>query len=322
MQIFVDTANLDEIRTAIGWGVVDGITTNPSLVKKEVERLKASGQRVDMASHLKDLLSVAGNDVPVSLEVTATAADDMVAQGKRLFQEFNPVAGNVVVKIPVNTYAGSGFEGLKAIKALDEAEIPVNATLVFTPEQALLAAKAGATYVSPFAGRVDDFIRTQAGVEFSKNDYFPAEGLEAETEEGEDDFWDDNGIMSGVDLVTKISELFEKQEVDCNLLAASLRNSRQVREAALAGADAATVPFSVLKSMVAHPKTREGMEKFTADVVPEYQALVSGESQPQPQPQQPPSQPRPQQPSPGPQPRPQQPERPSAYDLARERQGF
>ena len=336
MDIFVDTANLDEIRKALEWGVVDGITTNPSLVKKEVERLKAAGREADMESHINDILAAAGGDVPVNLEVTATDADSMAGQGKRLFHRFNPVAGNVVVKIPVNTYGGSGFEGLKAIRALDEAEIPVNATLVFTPEQALLAAKAGATYVSPFAGRVDDYIRTQAGVEFSKGDYFPAEGMEAETEEGDEDMWDDNGILSGVDLVSKIADLFEKHELDCNLLAASLRNTRQVREVALAGADVGTVPFSVLQGMIRHPKTREGMEKFTADVVPEYQKIVGGEQaaqqqpqqqaqgpspQPSPRPSQPaqgvPQQPRPQQPQPGSGP---QSQGRSAYDLMRDRQ--
>ena len=316
MQTFIDTANIDQIRTAKAWGILDGVTTNPSLIRKEVERLKAAGQQVDMDAHIRSILQTAGQDVPVSLEVTATDAQGMVAQGRGLHERFNGVAGNVVVKIPINTYAGNGFEGIKAIKALEGAGIPVNCTLIFTPEQALLAAGAGATYVSPFAGRVDDHIRAQAGIEFEKHDYFPAEGWEAEDEDGTEDTLDDNGIVSGVDLVTKIAELFEKHEVDCNIIAASIRNPRQVREVALAGADIATIPFAVLAAMVKHPKTEEGMRKFMADVVAEYQLLLGGAS---------PSAPAQAAPQPAPvtpQPVAQQPQaqQPSAYDLMRQRQ--
>ncbi len=316
MQLYIDTANLNEIKEAISWGIVDGITTNPSLIKKETERLKAQGQQVNFEAHIKEILRAAGPELTVSLEVTATDAQGMINQGKLLYQKFNAVAGNVVVKIPVNTYVGDGFDGLKAIKALEDGEIPVNTTLIFTPEQALLAAQAGATYVSPFAGRVDDYIRAQAEIEFQKNDYFPLEGweTEAEDEDGEEDVLDDNGIVSGVDLVTKIVDLFEKHEIDCNIIAASLRNPRQVRQLALAGADIGTTPFSVLRAMIQHPKTKEGMERFMADVVPEYQSLFGG-SVPTPpaQPQQPVQQPA------QPQTPPSQPQRqPSAYDLARQ----
>ncbi|MBN1275827.1 transaldolase [Candidatus Woesearchaeota archaeon] len=311
MQIFIDTANLDEIKAAMAWGVIDGVTTNPSLIKREVERLKAAGQAVDMDGHVRAILRAAGAENPVSLEVTATDAAGMAQQGKLLFQKYNGVMGNVVIKIPVNTYMGNGFEGLKAIKALEDAEIPVNCTLVFTPEQALLAAKAGATYVSPFAGRVDDHIRSQAGIAFEKGDYFPVEGWAAEDEEGGEDTLDDEGIVSGVDLVAKIAELFEKHEVDSNIIASSIRNPRQAREVALAGADIATIPFSVLKGMMLHPKTKEGVEKFTADAVPEYQELI-GRQAPQPVLERA----APQQPSPQPQQRPQ----PTAYDLANKRQ--
>lgn len=318
MQIFIDTANIDEIRTAIAWGIVDGITTNPSLIKKEVERLKAAGQPVNMQAHITSILQVAGADVPVSLEVTATDAQGMVNQGRLLHQRFNPVAGNVVIKIPVNTYTGNGFEGLKAIKALEDAEIPVNCTLVFTPEQALLAAQAGATYVSPFAGRVDDHIRGQAGIEFAKTDYFPAEGWETEADEEEDveeDVLDDNGIVSGVDLVGKIVDLFEKHEIDCNVIAASLRNPRQVREVALAGANIGTIPFAVLRAMVQHEKTKEGMDKFGADVVPEYQSLLGGSAPAQAGGQQTPTQQSPQPRPAQPQPVQSRPVQPSAHDL-------
>lgn len=306
MQIFIDTANLDEIKIAKSWGIVDGITTNPSLIKKEVERLKGAGQPVNMEAHIKNILQVAGEDVPVSLEVTATDAARMAQQGKTLFKKFNDVANNVVIKIPVNTYVSDHFDGLKAIKILMEAEIPVNSTLIFTPEQALLAAKAGATYVSPFVGRIDDYIRQQAGIEFAKTDYFPAEGWEAEADEededAEEEMLDDEGILSGVDLVTKIADMFEKHDIDdCYIIAASIRNPRQVREVAFAGAHIATIPPAILHTLLDHAKTREGLNKFKADVVPSYQAVVGGApAQAAPQqsvPQGQPAQPRPAQPS-------------------------
>ena len=304
MQLFIDTANLEEVRAAKAWGILDGVTTNPSLIKKEVERLKAAGQPTDLQAHINALLAAAGTGVPVSLEVTATDAKTMVEQGLSLHRRCNSVAGNVTVKIPVNTYEKNGFEGIKAIKALEDASIPVNATLIFTPEQALLAARAGATYVSPFAGRIDDHIRDQASITYQKDDYFPAEGWAAEDDEGNEDTLDDNGIISGIDLLAKTAELFEKHDVDCNIIAASLRNPRQVREAALAGATIATVPFNVLRAMIMHEKTKEGMEQFTKDVVPAYESFINGQQATTPQPP----------PTTTP---PAQPQAPSAYDLAR-----
>lgn len=338
MQIFIDTANIQQIQEVSTWGILDGITTNPSLIKKEVLRLKEAGQVVNLQSHLQKILSIAGEGIPVSLEVTATDAEGMITQGKKLHALFNTIADNVVIKIPVNTDMGEGknFEGLKAIHALSSAEIPVNATLIFTPEQALLAAKAGASYVSPFVGRIDDYIRTQAGLEeFSKTEYFPSEGWEAEMEDGEEDVLDDEGILSGVDLVGKIVDLFEKHEIDCDIIAASLRNKRQVREVALAGATIGTIPFTVLKEMLGHDKTKEGMKNFIADVVPEYQNIFGGQqpvrqvpvqqSPVQPQQSPPPVQQQPVQQNPVQQrpvsPPPQSPT-PSAYDLQRPRPGY
>ena len=150
---------------------------------------------------------------------------------------------------------------MKAIKALSGGGIPINCTLIFTPEQALLAAKAGAKIVSPFSGRIDDYIRTQNNIPFDKADYFPAEGK---------DNLDDNGVVSGIDLVRQIVEIFKKHCIKAEVLAASMRNARQVREAALAGADIATLPFDVIKELLAHYKTREGMRNFTDDAIPEY----------------------------------------------------
>ena len=273
MKIFIDSADIDQIRQAFSWGIVDGITTNPSLIKKAFEKHGGGPEAPTMEDYVKRICEAAG-DHPVSLEVIGPGREEMERQGRFLYETFNPVAGNVVVKIPVNPnleLGGSdGYAGLQAIAALAQDRIPVNTTLVFSPEQALLAAKAGAAYVSPFAGRIDDLLRKRRGMTFQKTDYFPAEGLR--DEEGHL-LITDNGIRSGVHLVDAIVRTFEMQEVECLVLAASLRNPRQVRECALCGAQVSTIPFDVIRGMVEHEKTVEGMKAFLADVVPEYRAL-------------------------------------------------
>lgn len=259
MQIFIDSAKLEEIKEAYDSGILDGVTTNPSLIKKAV-----GGQNVDMESYIIKILTTV-KKARVSLEVTEYMYDKMVEQGRKLFKMFNPLAKNVYIKIPANPSfdgeKGRDFEGLRAIKTLSGEGIPINCTLIFTPEQALLAAKAGAKIVSPFSGRIDDYIRTLNNITFEKTDYFPAGGK---------DGLNDNGIVSGIDLVRQIAEIFQKHNIKAEVLAASMRNARQVREAALAGADIATLPFEVIKELMSHYKTREGMRNFTDDAIPEY----------------------------------------------------
>ena len=276
MKLFLDTATLSEIKEAVSWGIIDGVTTNPSLIKKAVKSKQDEGIKGNMELYIKNILATAGRLCPVSLEVAGLTVDDMVAQGKLLYEKFDPVAGNVVIKIPVCTINSAGlgepFDGIKAIRQLSDEKIPVNATLIFTPEQALLAAKAGAEYVSPFAGRIDDRIRKQAGISFRKDDYFPAEGLKDPA--SPDTFVTDSGLYSGVDLIAQIATIFAQHEFECEILAASLRNPIQVREAAEAGAHIATIPFSVLKSMVMHPGTADGIDAFTNDLVDEYIELL------------------------------------------------
>ncbi|MFC1511860.1 transaldolase family protein [Candidatus Latescibacterota bacterium] len=277
MKLYLDTANLDHIREAASWGVIDGVTTNPSLIKKAAETFRGASAPMDMESYIKNILAAAGRTRPVSLEVAGLSADDMVEQGMSLYELFNPVAGNVVIKIPVCTVSSAGgknpFEGLLAISRLDEERIPVNATLIFTPEQALLAAKAGADYVSPFAGRIDDRIRRKAGMTFEKTDYFPSEGVK--DPDGMGRIANDACLVSGIDLITQISAVFEEYEIESEIIAASLRNPIQVREAALSGADIATIPFEVLLAMVQHPGTADGIDAFTADLVEEYLTLFT-----------------------------------------------
>lgn len=274
MKVFIDSAKLDEIEEAYSCGFLDGVTTNPSLIKKATEELQKRGENIDIGDYIKRIL-VTAKGTPVSLEVTETEAEKMVEQGKQLYDRFNPVANNVCIKIPVNSSfeKGSGhqYDGLKAIEKLSASGVPVNSTLVFTPEQALMAAKAGATFVSPFAGRIDDHIRTENGISFSKSDYFPAEGIEKDGQ-----LLEDNGIVSGIDLVGQIVEVFSQYGIASEVLAASLRNARQTREAALVGADIATLPLYVLRDLLDHYKTREGMKNFTRDVVPEYSNLTRG----------------------------------------------
>ena len=264
MQIFIDSAKLEEIKEVHNAGILDGVTTNPSLIKKAVEEIKKRGDGIDMEDYIKEILKTAKN-ARVSLEVTEYTYDKMVEQGRKLFKMFNPAAKNVYIKIPANPSfegeKGREFDGLMAIKTLSQEGIPVNCTLVFTPEQALLAAKAGAKIVSPFAGRMDDYLRVKNNIPFDKSDYYPADG--------KNDL-NDNGIVSGIDLVRQIAEVFKKHNIKAEVLAASIRNARQAREAALVGADIATLPFEVIKELLAHYKTREGMRTFTDDAIPEY----------------------------------------------------
>jgi transaldolase len=265
MKIFIDSADIEEIKEAYDGGIINGVTTNPSLIKKAVEM--RSG--LNMKEYINQILLTA-KGTPVSLEVLSTNFSDMVREGNILFELFNPIANNVVIKVPVNPSMSKtpSYEGIKAIKEFTGSGIPVNATLIFTPEQALLAAKAGAVFVSPFAGRIDDFIRTQNKITFNKTDYFPADGWYV----GERSL-DDDGIVSGIDLVSQCVEILREYEIKSEVLAASLRNPRQVREAALVGADIATLPFGVIKTLLYHYKTKEGMENFINDIVPEYADL-------------------------------------------------
>ena len=271
MKIFIDSADLDEIRQGYAWGVADGVTTNPSLLKMAVEKRVQAGEGLDLKAYINQILEVA-RETPVSLEVTEVTADKMFEQGRRLFELFNPTAENVYIKIPVNpafqVEDPTHFDGIITIKKLTGMGIPVNATLIFTPEQALLAAKAGASFVSPFAGRIDEDIRKTAGLTVSKAAYYPAEGIQTDG-----NYLEDNGIVSGIDLVEQCVQIIELYNFETEVLAASLRNSRQVREAALVGAHIATLPLSVIQDMLKHHKTFEGMKNFTADIVPEYAEL-------------------------------------------------
>ncbi len=271
MKLFIDTASLEEIEKAYASGLVDGVTTNPTLLKKAMDELKKKKRKLDMATYLGEILTLA-KGTPVSLEVASTDADDMIEEAQSLYNRFNPIANNVVIKIPINTSMtgkAKNTEGLRAVRALVQARIPVNVTLVFTPEQALLAAKAGATYISPFVGRVDDYIREQHGIGFEKADYFPAEGIRKG-----DLKIQDNGIVSGVDLVAKCVAIIRNYNFKTQVLAASIRNTRQLREVALAGAHVATAPFDVLQQTLVHAKTIEGMKQFTDDVPNEYARLA------------------------------------------------
>jgi len=279
MKIFLDTADLQSIKEAVSWSIIDGVTTNPTLIRKAITALKDTGDDIDMETYIKNILATSGRMCPVSIEVAGLSAEDMVREGILLYEKFNQVAGNVVIKIPVCTVDsmghGSLYNGLLAINELDEEKIPINATLIFTPEQALLAAKAGAQYVSPFAGRIDDRIRRFAGRDFDKKSYFPMNGIEDVSSPG--DVVKDHGLVSGVDLVSQIVQMFAKYEIECEVIAASIRNPIQVREIAKTGANIATMPFEVLTSMILHPGTADGIDAFTNDLVEEYLALFSQE---------------------------------------------
>ena len=297
MKIFIDTADLDEIKKAISWGVVDGATTNPSLIKKAVDK---RGGKVTMEEYIKEILRIVPG--PVSLEVLGGKASDMTTQGRLLYNKFSP-CGDVAIKIPVNPSMdkddGLEFEGLKATGQLSGEGIPINVTLIMTPEQALLAAKAGAAYASPFAGRIDGYIRANLGMnrgaDFQKSDYFDFGLLKKARERKLEESMErlgaiseiyqsqdarslaeqgmDNGVLSGVDLVAKILRVYNSYGFKTEVIAASIRNARQAREVAELGVHIATLPFDVIKAMIGHYKTVEGMKSFTADIVPQYREI-------------------------------------------------
>ncbi|MGC9145307.1 MAG: transaldolase family protein [Nitrososphaeria archaeon] len=272
MKVFLDTAEIDEIKKYSD--VIDGVTTNPTLLRIAIEKRKG----IKIKDYIAEICSVAGKGRPVSLEVASVDVEKMVREAQFLYENFNGIAGNVVVKVPVSTGSfGESIEGLRAIKEISKKGIPVNATLIMMPSQALLAAKAGASYVSPFAGRVDDYIRKNLGMKFSKEDYYDYEAVQDYKKESAKrsekleeflKFYDaegNSGIISGVDLVRKIKIAFENYGFEAKIIAASIRHVRQVFEVMEIGAHIATVPAYVLEEMIRHPKTDEGVKVFYED---------------------------------------------------------
>lgn len=284
MKIFIDSADIEEIKETKNYGILEGVTTNPSLIKKAVEKrrhlrfpsrnLPSKSKKFDMESYIKEILKICKGK-PVSLEVIGTDCNEMVTEGKNLFKKFNHVAKNVYIKVPVNPCleetCSKNSDGIKAIKILSREKIPINCTLIFTPEQALLAAKAGAKIVSPFTGREDDYIREMNRIKFNKDAYFPKEGFKRGKK-----ILEDKGIVSGVDLVEECVKIFKKSKIKTEVLAASIRNIQQFREVAEVGTDIVTIPFSIIKKLFTHHKTIEGMKKFVKDIVPEYAEIVRG----------------------------------------------
>lgn len=210
MKFFIDTANVDEIRRANDMGIICGVTTNPSLIAKEGR---------DFSEVIKEIAGIVDGPISGEVKATTTDAEGMIAEGRQIAA----IHPNMVVKIPMTE------EGLKAVKVLSKEGIKTNVTLIFTANQALLAARAGATYVSPFLGRLDDI--------------------------SED----------GVALIRTIVEMFAASGLDTEIIAASIRHPMHVTECALAGADIATVPFGVLEKMLHHPLTDAGILKFQKD---------------------------------------------------------
>ncbi len=208
MKFFVDTADTEDIRDLAATGMVDGVTTNPSLVAK-------TGR--NFFDVLKEICAIV--DGPVSAEVTATSADSMITEGRKLRE----LAQNITIKVPLT------WDGLKACKTLTDEGTMVNVTLCFSANQALLAAKAGATFISPFVGRLDDI------------------------------------HIEGMDLIEDIRIIYDQYDFDTEILVASIRNPNHVKEAAKMGADVSTIPPNVLRSLIKHPLTDKGLADFLAD---------------------------------------------------------
>lgn len=210
MRFFVDTANVENIKKANDMGIICGVTTNPSLIAKEGR---------DFNEVIKEIASMVDGPISGEVKATTTEAEGMIAEGR----EIAAIHRNMVVKIPMTV------EGLKAVKVLASEGIKTNVTLIFSAAQALLAARAGATYVSPFLGRLDDI------------------------------------SMPGIDLINDIAEIFSVHDIQTQIIAASVRNPIHVIDCARAGADIATVPYAVLEQMTKHPLTDQGIEKFKKD---------------------------------------------------------
>ncbi|MCT4507702.1 MAG: fructose-6-phosphate aldolase [Tepidibacter sp.] len=208
MKLFIDTANVDEIREINDWGVIEGVTTNPSLIAKEGR---------DFKEVVKEITSIV--DGPISAEVISLEAEGMIKEADELVK----IHPNIVIKIPMTK------EGLKAVKHMSGKGIKTNVTLVFSANQALLAAKAGATYVSPFVGRLDDI-----------------------------------GHI-GVDLIREISDIFDMHGIQTEIISASIRHTEHVKQSALAGADISTIPYKIFVQMLKHPMTDLGIERFLKD---------------------------------------------------------
>lgn len=210
MKFFVDTAKVEDIKKANDMGVICGVTTNPSLIAKE-------GRVFEEV--ISEIASIVDGAISGEVKATTIGAEDMIKEGR----EIAAIHPNMVVKIPMTV------EGLKAVKVLEAEGIKTNVTLVFSATQALLAARAGATYVSPFLGRLDDI------------------------------------SMPGIDLIESIAQIFNIHSIETEIIAASIRNPVHIIDCALAGADIATVPYNVLEQMTNHPLTDQGIEKFKAD---------------------------------------------------------
>lgn len=208
MKLFIDTANVNEIREIANWGVVDGVTTNPSLIAKEKRDFK------EVVTEITGIV-----DGPISAEVVSLKHDEMVEEAKELVK----IHKNIIIKVPMTE------EGLIAVKELHAMGIKTNVTLVFTSTQALLAAKAGASYVSPFLGRLDDI------------------------------------STDGLNLIEEIMDIFDNYDYDTEVIAASVRHPMHVVECARLGCDIATVPYKVFKQMLHHPLTDSGIERFLKD---------------------------------------------------------
>lgn len=208
LKIFIDTANVSEIREAESWGILSGVTTNPSLIAREGR---------DFVEVVKEITSIV--DGPISAEVISLEHEGMVKEARELVK----IHKNIVIKVPMT------IEGLKAVKILTSEGVKTNVTLVFSSAQALLAAKAGATFVSPFLGRLDDF------------------------------------GMEGMNLIEEIVAIFNNYGIETEIIAASIRHPMHAVNAALAGAHISTIPFNVLKQMTKHPQTDLGIEKFLED---------------------------------------------------------
>lgn len=306
----LDSADFSEIEYCIE-RVLDNVITTPSLLRKAIESRRKKGENTDFQSYITSLCELLGSERKICLDIVGRTADEIIKEGRNLFNYFNFVAENVWINIPICTAFNSSeqmFEGMKAIRVLSNEEIPVNATLIMKPEHAVIASYLGAVAVTAPVGRVDDYLFSKAGIRKERQEYFPARGIKINDKKIKD-----NGIASGIDLLAVIKNFFRKNKMNCTVIASSLRNPRKALEAENY-CDIATMPFEVykeylpirggsnsipifyhqdieerlnsiarnpfetaeLEKILAHPKTFEGADSFykAAREIKEYNRLI------------------------------------------------
>jgi len=268
MKLFLDSANIDEIKELNKYGLIYGVTTTVKSIKRYVQKEE---EDINLKKYMKSMLKI-NRKIPFFFDINDINKETFLKNGKNLYEELRKHymfirISNLYMNVPIDfsfSYVPD-FNGLRMIRNFKENKIPVNASLITKPEQALLAAEAGAKFVTINIGDVDDFIRKSSKVKFKENDYFPAQGLKKRGKVIEDE-----GIVSGIDLVYECVALFKERKNGCKIIVSDIRNSKQLREAMFTGADYVSAPYSLIKEGLHHDQTVKSLISYTRNVFEDY----------------------------------------------------